>query len=60
MYQALLDLWTIRPCFICEKRGLCDHREIEVDCAALERDQMPSRKPPARQPYSIKSLKTGS
>ena len=35
-YTLLVDLWTIRPCFICERFGPCEHREIEADRAELQ------------------------
>lgn len=29
-------VWRARPCFICGRRGMCSHREPEVDLAELE------------------------
>jgi len=31
--QRLLDLAYQRPCFVCEKQGICRHREPDVELA---------------------------
>ena len=31
--------WRLRPCWICEARGACGHREFEVEEAAIERSR---------------------
>lgn len=32
----LLGAWAMRDCFICGKRGACQHREPDVDMALIE------------------------
>ena len=36
-FNAVKQLWQMRACFICEGRGLCNHRELEVAFAELDR-----------------------
>ena len=35
LWEALHELWRARPCYICERRGNCGHREPEIDAAWL-------------------------
>lgn len=42
--DAVERLWRMRPCFVCETRGGCRHREFDVDAAEVEAKQIRSGK----------------
>lgn len=35
IWELLQELWKARPCFICQSRDNCGHREMEADKASL-------------------------
>ena len=34
--DALLTVWNLRPCFVCDKPGICEHRDLDHGLAELE------------------------
>ncbi len=34
--SELRRTWLRRPCFVCQRKGACDHREAEVDIAEIQ------------------------
>jgi hypothetical protein len=37
--ESILLHWDLRPCFICDVRGLCNHREVAVAQETEAEDQ---------------------
>lgn len=58
LLQGVLDSYSARRCFICEKPIACEHREFEVEKAHWEAEQRAAIAPTRRPPQSITRRKT--
>jgi hypothetical protein len=55
MREAIQESFRRRPCFICEKRTHCRHREMRVEMAVLStRKKPPGELEPVYQPAQWK------
>lgn len=59
--ERILLLWDLRPCWICELRGPCIHREIDVARAEIECEDLRMRnrirKPAASEPAKVRRIR---
>ena len=56
--ERILQYWQIRRCWICGQAGYCDHRELAVAQAEIEREDLRAARrnrpviPLRRQPHA--------
>lgn len=55
--DRILDAWNARPCYICHERGICEHREYDVELALVDaelaRASRPAKREPAQAPAAV-------